>query len=150
MLRLAAQAPRRGGPLSSNVRPHNIPMPTRRLSLLLQFVLGICLLSTFELGWRVFALTQFLELQTQRAPPSAESVSARLAPFLTSHDAEKIYTAVQSQHVELHQQYELSQGLARSARETSLISLCAALASSLLIGFALRLVRREGTSASNG
>jgi hypothetical protein len=116
-------------------------MRTRLPSILIQLVLAICMLSATELGWRVFALTKFLEFQAQTAPPSAESVSKRVAPLLTSRDAEKVYATVQSQHVELSQQYELTQALARSARETTLIAFCASLVAILLTGVVLWLIR---------
>jgi hypothetical protein len=116
-------------------------MRTRLPSLLMQLVLLVCILAASELGWRTFALTKFLEFQAQSAPPSAESVSTRLAPFLTSRDAEKIYATVQSQYVELTQQHDLLVGLAGSARQTTAIALGAALLASLLSCLALWLLR---------
>ncbi len=113
-------------------------MRSRLPTILLQGVLLICLLSAMELGWRALALTKFLALQAQVAPASAESVSARIAPFLTSRDAEKVYATVQSQHVQLNQQYALSQGLAESARRTTLLALGAALLTFLFTCVALR------------
>ena len=125
-------------------------MRSRFPYILLQGVLLICMLSAMELGWRVFALTKFLEYQAQGAPASAEAVSTRLAPFLTNRDAEKVYSTVQSQHVELQQQYELSQGLAHSARQTTLLALGAALLASVLTGVALWQLRPLKSSASRG
>ena len=125
-------------------------MRSRLPSILLQGVLLICVLSAMELGWRTFALTKFLELQALGAPVSAEAVSTRVAPFLTNQDAKKVYATVQSQHVELNQQYELSQGLAQSARQTTLLGFAAALLASLLTGAALWLLRPTKPSASCG
>ena len=116
-------------------------MRSRLPILLLQGVLLTCFLSATELGWRAFALTKFLEFQAQGAPASAEAVSTRIAPFLTNRDAEKVYATVQSQHVALNQQYELSQGLAQSARQTTFLALGAALLASLLACVALWLLR---------
>ena len=134
----------------SNVRPHKAHMRSRLPFLLLHAALLISLLSAMELGWRVFALTKFLEFQTRGDPVSAEAVSTLVAPFLTSRDAEKVYATVQSQHVELNQQYELSLGLAQSARQTSVLALGGALLASLLTCIALLLLRPRTSSASQG
>ena len=134
----------------SNVRPHKTNMRSRLPYLLLQAVLLISLLSAMELGWRAFALTKFLEFQNQAAPASADSVSTRVAPFLTSRDAEKVYATVQSQHVELHQQYELSLGLAQTARQTTILALGAALLVLLLTCASLWLLRPRRSAASQG
>ena len=53
-------------------------------------------------------------------------------------------------NVELNQQYELSQGLAHSARQTTLLGFAAALLASLLTGAALWLLRPTKPSASHG
>jgi len=134
----------------SNVRPHEDHMRSRLPSILLQGVLLICLLAATELGWRAFALTKFLEFHAQGAPASAEAVSTRVAPFLTNRDAEKVFATVQSQHVELNQQYELSQGLAQSARQTTLLALGASLLACLLTCVALWFLRPPKATRSQG
>ena len=125
-------------------------MRSRLPILLLQGVLLTCFLSATELGWRAFALTKFLEFQVEGAPASAEEISTRIAPFLTNRDAEKVYATVQSQHVALNQEYELSQGLAQSARQTTLFALGAALFASLLTCMALWLLRPAKSAESQG
>jgi hypothetical protein len=114
----------------------------------MQLVLSVCILAATELGWRTFALTNFLEYQANSGPPSAESVSSRLAPYLTSRDAEKVYTTVQSQYVALTQQHELLIGLADSARQNTALALGAALLASLLSGLAIWLLRPVKASSS--
>jgi uncharacterized membrane protein YvlD (DUF360 family) len=118
-------------------------MTPRTVVVVLQAALCLCVLASFELGFKVYSLTKFLEFHAASAPPTAEAVSRKIAPLLTTKSAEQVYAHVQVQHVELHQQHDLTQTLATSNRESAAVGFAAAVVASILLTVALWLLHRK-------
>jgi hypothetical protein len=113
-------------------------MPSRTIRVALSLAFILCFAVSLESGWKVFAMGKFLQFQAESPPISAEAMSSKAAPILrAATGADKLYGIVQDQHVQLRQQYELMNDLARDARSEAALSLAGAAVSMGLIWLAL-------------
>jgi hypothetical protein len=127
-------------------------IPTVRVVLAIAFVTS--LFNALEMGWRMFAMERFLELQANAAPVTAEQLSTITAPMLrAATNADPLFAVVQSQHVELHQKHELLLELARTQWSSAYFGLLTSGASVLLalgafIALARALPHKQGSRGS--
>jgi hypothetical protein len=114
-------------------RMNRLPLiPTVRVVLAIAFVASF--LNAAEMGWRMFAMERFLELQTNAAPMAAEQLSTVTAPMLrAATNADRLFGVVQSQHVELHQKHDLLLELARTQWSSAYFGLLTSGAAALLV-----------------
>jgi hypothetical protein len=89
-----------------------------------------------------------MEFHSQSVPQSAEAVSRKVAPLLTTKSAEQVYAYVQVQHAELHQQHELAQNLAAVTRTSTFAALAACFVAGSLLTFSLWLLHRKSKAAA--
>jgi hypothetical protein len=128
-------------------------IPTVRVVLAIAFVAS--LFNAAEMGWRMFAMERFLELQTSAAPIAAEQLSTITAPMLrAATNADPLFGVVQSQHVELHQKHDLLLELARTQWSSAYFGLLTSGAAALLalgafIALARALPPRHASRGSN-
>ncbi len=106
-------------------------IPTVRIMLAVAFVAS--LFGATEMGWRMFAMERFLELQASATPLSAERLSTITAPMLrAATNADQLFRVIQSQHVELHQKHDLLLELARTQWSSAFFGFLTAGAAALL------------------
>jgi len=106
-------------------------IPTVCFALTIAFAAS--LFGALEMGWRMFAMGQFLELNANTAPLAAEQLSTVTAPMLrAATNADPLFRVIQSQHVELQQKHELLRELARTQWSSAFFGLLTSGAAALL------------------